>query len=52
MNILHLITTLDIGGAEMHVLAQVRGQVERGHSPEAGNQAGGIWGPGSAWRSG
>ncbi len=31
MNVLHLITTLDIGGAEMHVLAQVRGQVERGH---------------------
>ncbi len=31
MNIVHLITTLDIGGAEMHVLAQVRGQVERGH---------------------
>ncbi|HTF90439.1 MAG TPA: glycosyltransferase family 4 protein [Planctomycetota bacterium] len=31
MNILHVITTLDIGGAEMHVLSQVRGQVERGH---------------------
>ena len=32
MNVLHILTTLDIGGAEMHVLAQVRGQVERGHS--------------------
>ena len=31
MNILHLITTLDVGGAEMHVLAQVRGQVAQGH---------------------
>lgn len=31
MNILHIITTLDVGGAEMHILAQVRGQVERGH---------------------
>jgi len=31
MNILHLITTLDVGGAEMHVLAQVRGQVAAGH---------------------
>jgi glycosyltransferase involved in cell wall biosynthesis len=31
MRILHLITTLDVGGAEMHLLAQVRGQRERGH---------------------
>lgn len=32
MKILHVLTTLDVGGAEMHVLTQVRGQVERGHS--------------------
>lgn len=32
MRILHVITTLDVGGAEMHLLAQVRGQHERGHS--------------------
>ncbi len=32
MKILHAITTLDVGGAEMHLLAQVRGQCERGHS--------------------
>ena len=31
MNILHVITTLDVGGAEMHILSQVRGQSERGH---------------------
>ena len=31
MNILHVITTLDVGGAEMHILAQVQGQAERGH---------------------
>ncbi len=31
MKILHVLTTLDVGGAEMHVLKQVRGQVERGH---------------------
>jgi glycosyltransferase involved in cell wall biosynthesis len=31
MRILHLITTLDVGGAEMHLLAQVRGQTARGH---------------------
>ncbi len=31
MKILHLITTLDVGGAEMHLLAQVRGQSSRGH---------------------
>jgi glycosyltransferase involved in cell wall biosynthesis len=31
MKILHVITTLDVGGAEMHLLAQVRGQRERGH---------------------
>ncbi len=32
MKILHLITTADVGGAEMHILSQVRGQVARGHS--------------------
>lgn len=32
MRILHVITTLDVGGAEMHVLSQVRGQSARGHS--------------------
>ncbi|MCC7013653.1 MAG: glycosyltransferase [Planctomycetes bacterium] len=32
MKILHVITTLDVGGAEMHLLAQVRGQVARGHA--------------------
>lgn len=32
MNIQHVITTLDVGGAEMHLLAQVRGQVQRGHT--------------------
>jgi glycosyltransferase involved in cell wall biosynthesis len=31
MRILHVITTLDVGGAEMHILHQVRGQVARGH---------------------
>lgn len=31
MRILHLVTTLDVGGAEMHLLAQTRGQTERGH---------------------
>lgn len=31
MNILHVLTTLDVGGAEMHVLKQVRGQAARGH---------------------
>ena len=34
MRILHVITTLDVGGAEMHLLAQVRGQVARGHAVE------------------
>jgi len=32
VRILHAITTLDVGGAEMHLLAQVRGQCARGHS--------------------
>ena len=32
MKILHLITTLDVGGAEMHLLSQVRGQTARGHA--------------------
>lgn len=31
MKILHVLTTLDVGGAEMHVLKQVRGQASRGH---------------------
>jgi glycosyltransferase involved in cell wall biosynthesis len=31
VRILHVITTLDVGGAEMHLLAQVRGQARRGH---------------------
>lgn len=31
MRILHVITTLDVGGAEMHLLSQVRGQSARGH---------------------
>lgn len=33
MKILHVITTLDVGGAEMHLLSQVRGQAQRGHQP-------------------
>lgn len=32
MRILHVITTLDVGGAEMHLVAQVRGQCARGHA--------------------
>jgi len=32
VRILHAITTLDVGGAEMHVLSQVRGQRARGHA--------------------
>jgi len=32
MRILHVITTLDVGGAEMHLLSQVRGQTRRGHA--------------------
>jgi len=31
MKLLHVITTLDVGGAEMHILAQVRGQCAAGH---------------------
>lgn len=31
MRILHVITTLDVGGAEMHLLSQVRGQARHGH---------------------
>ncbi len=31
LKILHVITTLDVGGAEMHLLSQVRGQCARGH---------------------
>ncbi len=31
MRILHVVTTLDVGGAEMHLASQVRGQTERGH---------------------
>jgi glycosyltransferase involved in cell wall biosynthesis len=33
VNVLHVITTLDVGGAEMHLLAQVRGQAARGLAP-------------------
>jgi glycosyltransferase involved in cell wall biosynthesis len=32
VKVLHVITTLDVGGAEMHLLAQVRGQAARGHA--------------------
>lgn len=32
MKILHVITTLDVGGAEMHLLSQVRGQGAHGHA--------------------
>ena len=31
MNLLHVITTLDVGGAEMHIRSQVQGQVSAGH---------------------
>jgi glycosyltransferase involved in cell wall biosynthesis len=31
LRILHVITTLDVGGAEKHLESQVRGQSERGH---------------------
>jgi glycosyltransferase involved in cell wall biosynthesis len=31
MRILHVITTLDVGGAEMHLLSLVGGQTRRGH---------------------
>jgi glycosyltransferase involved in cell wall biosynthesis len=31
MQIQHVITTLDVGGAEVHLLSQVRGQAARGH---------------------
>lgn len=31
MRIQHVVTTLDVGGAEMHLLAQTRGQTARGH---------------------
>lgn len=30
MKVLHFVTTLDVGGAEMHLLQQVRGQTARG----------------------
>ncbi len=36
MRILHVITTLDVGGAEMHLLSQVRGQTARGHEVRVG----------------
>lgn len=32
MNILHVITTLDVGGAEMHLKSQVQGQSAAGHA--------------------
>lgn len=31
MRIAHVVTTLDVGGAEMHLLKQVKGQSQRGH---------------------
>ena len=31
MKLLHVLTTLDVGGAEMHVLTQIRGQTARGN---------------------
>lgn len=34
LRILEIITTLGVGGAEMHLLALTRGLVARGHSPE------------------
>lgn len=34
LKIIELITTLGVGGAEMHLLALTRGLVARGHSPE------------------
>jgi glycosyltransferase involved in cell wall biosynthesis len=33
VKVLHLVTTLDVGGAEMHLLQQVRGQHARGVAP-------------------
>ncbi|MEY2746522.1 MAG: hypothetical protein RL112_1564, partial [Planctomycetota bacterium] len=33
MKVLHVVTTLDVGGAEMHLLQQVRGQRARGVQP-------------------
>jgi glycosyltransferase involved in cell wall biosynthesis len=32
VRILHVVTTLDVGGAEVHLIAQVRGQAARGHA--------------------
>jgi len=32
VRILHVVTTLDVGGAEVHLLSQVRGQHARGHA--------------------
>lgn len=42
MRILHVITTLDVGGAEMHLLAQVRGQAARGHAVRVAYLKGGA----------
>jgi len=36
-----VISTLDVGGAEMHVLSQVRGQVARGHEVRVAHLLGG-----------
>lgn len=36
MKILHVITTLDVGGAEKHLESQVRGQSARGHEVRVG----------------
>jgi glycosyltransferase involved in cell wall biosynthesis len=41
VNVLHVITTLDVGGAEMHLLAQVRGQAARGLAPSVAYLKGG-----------
>ncbi|HVS09412.1 MAG TPA: hypothetical protein VMS76_06010, partial [Planctomycetota bacterium] len=55
MRILHVITTLDVGGAEMHLLAQVAGQVRRGHEVRVawlkgkGSLAGDLRAAGASW---
>jgi glycosyltransferase involved in cell wall biosynthesis len=55
VRILHVITTLDVGGAEMHLLAQVAGQVRRGHEVRVawlkgnGSLAGDLRAAGASW---
>ena len=67
MRILHVITTLDMGGAEVHLATQVRGQCAAGHTVRVGylkgegslaqdfRQAGAEWvgpvGPLALWRA-